>query len=214
MNTVSAEFNFYTENVVSAPMEYEAALDRWMQSDGGKASGYGLTLFSVTSNGSTPATHVLVAQMESYKGVDKMQSVAAQSADWNTLQNALSPISRRYTEGHAQELMTFGRASWKEGDHLAAIAMQVRDQASYQKAFAKLLSSPTANKPPGMIRLMKTLEAGQVTHYVLVSASSFAELNHYLDDVRAAEEFTRFEQQVTANRKLVAVRYIKVQKVW
>lgn len=211
--TLLAEINQYAEVIVSDAMSYEKSLDDWMRSSDARQAGHRLTLMSVIANGSSPATHVVVAQVADYSGIDRLL-IAGQSKDWRTLRMATASICKADTEGHAVVLASSGSASWEEGDVIGVLAMRLEDEAAYEASFTELLASPLGKQAPGMLRLMRTMEGGAVSHYVLVSGRSFDAVNRYFDAMKASADYARFQSAVRGNTEVIGIRYIRVERVW
>lgn len=211
---VLAEVNYYVEAVVSDAAAYEKSLGEWMQSADARQAGYRLTLMSVIANGHSPATHVIVSQVADYAGVDRLLRTADGSKDWRALQAATGSICKPDTEGHAVVLANYGAQRWEQGDVLAAIAMHIEDASGVESAFAELRQAALGRQAPGMVRLMRTMEGGAVSHYILVSASSFDALNRYFDAMRSSADYARFQGKSGTNAEVIGVRYLKVERVW
>lgn len=206
----SAEVNFYAESIVSDADQFKATVDTWVDKQSSHKKDRQLTLFSVVSNGSTPATHVFVAQVEDYAGIDQLTISGKDASKWKQLQAALKPINKTYTEGHAVVLNNFGHDGWQQGEVLAAVAMNLQDIKHFTKELAVLEGGLSKQLQPNMFRLMKTLEGGAVTHYLLISESSFAALNQFLE----SRAYLNFSHKVSKLRKVIATRYIYADKVW
>lgn len=210
MSKSLAEVNYYVEALVTDAASYEKLLDDWMQSTDARQAGHRLTLMSVIANGHSPATHVIVSQVADYAGIDRLLRTTDRSKDWRTLQTAAASICKPDTEGHAIVVATHGAQRWEQGDVLAAIAMRIKDANGYESAFAELRESALARQAPGMVRLMRTMESGAVSHYILVSARGFDALNRYLDTMRGSAEYGRLQ----TNAEVIGIRYIKARRVW
>jgi len=207
-----SEVNFYIESVVKDRPAFRNTLGHWVSQNRASLDGLQINLMSLISNADTPSTNLVVVQMEGYQGVDQLQELAKVGQD-QRIDYQLSQISSQHNEGHAVEMVTFGQESWTVGGSLSAIALHVTNTAAFKSAFETLMSSITP-KPPGMVRLMRTLEGGKVTHYILVSADSFSELNRFLDEVRAAKAFQEFTDAAGKHYSVLAIRYLKVEERW
>ena len=196
-----AEINHYVEAVVSDAASYEKLLDDWMKSDDARRAGHRLTLMSVIANGPSAATHVVVAQVADYTGIDRLLRTASRSKDWQALQAAAAAICKADTEGHAVVLASYGSPRWEEGDVIAVLAMRIKDEAAYEMAFSELQGSTPGKQAPGMVRLMRTMEGGAVSHYVLVTGPGFDAVNRYLDAMKASAEYARFQSAGQRKRR-------------
>jgi hypothetical protein len=194
---------------VKDPAAFVSAFDTLFQSDAVK--GNRVTLWAAEFDGSSPATHVLTVDFDSYQAMDEANARRRGSEAWKSY--------LKTTEASTEltgSMLAIQRGSWGEGGSQhgagAAFSMAVQDPAGYAAAFEKMVKAYGAK---GAMRLMEVRAGGQgVTHIVLVSAPTMAELNAYLDGLFASGAYRTFSGEVGGIRKLLTVSMYRRVKTW
>ncbi len=186
-----------------------SALDTLFQADSMK--GNQATLWAAAFTGTRPATHVVTATFDSYQAMDEANARRLNSEAWRQYMKATASIA-----GLKATLLLNQVGSWGAGDaqHAAGAAfnMTVSDPTRYAAAFDKMVKSHGAK---GMMRLMAVRAGGEgVTHIVLVTAPTMAELNGYLDGLFASDAYRTFNAEVADIRKLHTVNMYQRVKTW
>lgn len=185
------------------------ALDTLFQADSMK--GNQATLWAAVFAGTRPATHVVTATFDSWQAMDEANGRRLNSDAWRQYMKTANGISER-----TASLLLSQVGSWGEGgsQHSAGAAfnMTVSDPARYTAALEKMVKSYGTK---GMMRLMAVRAGGEgVTHIVLVTAPTMAELNAYLDGLFASDAYRTFAGEVGDTRKLHTVNMYQRVKTW
>jgi hypothetical protein len=185
------------------------ALDTLFQADAMK--GNQATLWASVFTGTRPSTHVVTATFDSYQAMDEAIGRRLNSDAWRQYMKTATSISE--LKG---SLLLSQVGSWGEGGNQhaagAAFNLTISDPARYAAAFEKLVKSYGAK---GMTRLMAVRAGGEgVTHIILVTAPTMAELNTYLDGLYASDAFRTFTAEVGDIRKLQTVNMYRRVKTW
>jgi hypothetical protein len=186
-----------------------SAMDTLFQADAMK--GNQATLWAAMFTGTRPATHVVTATFDSYQAMDEANARRLNSEAWRQYMRTANGIADRKAS-----LLLGQVGSWGEGGSQhnagAAFNMTVRDPARYAAAFEKMVKSHGAK---GMMRLMAVRAGGEgVTHIVLVTAPTMAELNVYLDGLFASDAYRTFVGEVGDIRQLHTVNMYQRVKTW
>ncbi len=194
---------------VKDPAGFVGAFDTLFESDAVK--GNRVTLWAAEFDGTSPSTHVLTVDFDSFQAMDEANARRRSSDAWQRYLKAVDGISDL-----TGSLLLIQRGSWGEGSGQhgagAAFAMAVQDPARYAMAFDKMVK---AYGPKGAMRLMEVRAGGEgVTHYVLVSAPTMAELNAYLEGLFASDAYRTFVGEVGGIRKLLTVSMYRRVKSW
>jgi hypothetical protein len=194
---------------VSDPAAMVSALDTLFQADAMK--GNKATLWTAVFAGTRPATHVVVATFDSWQAMDEANGRRLNSDAWRQFTKTASTISERKATVLLSQLGAWGEGGDKHGAG-AAFNMTVSDPARYAAALEKLTKG---YGPKGMTRLMAVRAGGEgVTHIVLVTAPTMAELNTYLDGLFASDAYKTFSGEVGDIRKLQTVNMYQRVKTW
>ena len=186
-----------------------SALDTLFQADAMK--GNQATLWTAVFAGTRPSTHVVTATFDSYQAMDEAGTRRVNSDAWRQYMKATNGIAERRAS-----LLLSQVGSWGDGgsQHAAGAAfnMSVSDPARYAAAFDKMVKSYGAK---GMMRLMAVRAGGEgVTHIILVTAPTMAELNTYLDGLFASDAYKTFAGEVGDIRKIHTVNMYQRVKTW
>jgi len=186
-----------------------SALDTLFQADAMK--GNQVTLWTAVFAGTRPATHVVTATFDSWQAMDEANARRLNSDAWRQFTKTASGISERKAT-----LLLSQLAAWGEGGdkHTAGAAfnMTVSDPARYAAALGKMAKNSDAKV---MTRLMAVRAGGEgVTHIILVTAPTMAELNTYLDGLYASDAYKTFAGEVGDIRKLQTVNMYQRVKTW
>jgi hypothetical protein len=186
-----------------------SALDTLFQADSMK--GNQATLWAAAFTGTRPATHVVAATFDSYQAMDEANTRRLNSDAWHQYMKTATGVSEL-----TGSLLLSQVGSWGEGGNQhgagAAFNMTVSDPARYAAAFDKMVKSYGAK---GMMRLMAVRAGGEgVTHIVLVTAPTMAELNAFLDGLFASDAYRTFNGEVADIRKLHTVNMYQRVKTW
>jgi hypothetical protein len=194
---------------VSDPAAMVSALDTLFQADAMK--GNQVTLWTAVFAGTRPATHVVTATFDSYQAMDEANGRRLNSDAWRQFTKTAAGISERKATLLLTQVGAWGEGGDKHGAG-AAFNMTVSDPARYAAALGKLAKGYDAK---AMTRLMAVRAGGEgVTHIVLVSAPTMAELNTYLDGLFASEAYKTFTGEVGDIRKLQTVNMYQRVKTW
>ena len=204
-NPIEAVFNIDVEK----PRAYVAALDRLFESEA--MQDQKVALWAATFDGSSPATHVVVAEFDSYEQYVSQGSQRTGSAAWSAFVLEANDIASTVSNGLVVQRLVDGDG-WRGHGSLAAFIMTVKDPAAYTAAFSELIRS-TDN--PGSVRLMEMRAGGEgTTHVVLITAPGFVELNEYLDELLASAAYRDFAGKVSGNRTIRTVTMYRRIKTW
>lgn len=205
------------EYVVDFTVTDEAALirgaDAWLTSRDAK-DGQTTTLLSNMINGSADYTHIYVLDFPDYAALEKHFDRTAKSADFArylTIENAVSSGASEGLYLHA----TDNGKSWKEGDYLYVVGVNVTgSSADYTAAVKDLINSSLGKKAPGLLRLVENRAGGDSSHTVLISAPSFTSLNKYLDSFTGDPAFEAFLSKVGNMSTVTGTSIYRVVKMW
>ena len=185
---------------VHNPRAMVAALDKLYSSDA--MSGQKATLWAGTFRGSSPSTHTVVVEYDSYADQEKKLKKRNASPDWLRFIQTLDGVSSVKSTRMAIQRSVEG-SGWRDHGAMTAFTMAVSDPATYAAAFAEMIDS-TGN--PGSIRLMEMRFGGEgTTHVVLISAPGSAVLNEYLDELLASDAYRTFAGKVSGIRTIRTV---------
>lgn len=194
---------------VKDPAAFVSAFDTLFQSDSVK--GGRVSLWAAEFDGSSPATHVLTVDFDTFQAMDEANARRRSSDAWQAYLKA--------TDGIADltgSMLLIQRGSWGESAAQhgagAAFSMTVQDPARYAAAFDKMVKAYGAK---GAMRLLEVRAGGDgVTHLVLVSAPTMAELNVFFDGLFASDAYRTFASEVGGIRKLHTVNMYRRVKSW
>ena len=194
---------------VTSPGALVASLDRLFAS--GAMDGYELSLWANSFDGTNPATHTIVARFDDYAAHDRLTQQRLGHPGWAQFGLAVRDISSVTSTGLLIERFSEGRV---EAGHRAGAAfiMAVSDPAAYATAFARFMD---ATDNPGSARLVESRFGGQgMTHAVVISAPSLAEMNEYFDELFAGDAYEDFIDDVGDIRTIRTVNNYTLIKRW
>ncbi|UCG72411.1 MAG: hypothetical protein JSV45_14380 [Chromatiales bacterium] len=196
-----------------SPGDVVAAIDRFFSTDAAK--GYKVFLVRSVFDGADPASHFLVSEYDSYAAYEDMVGKRYSSDAWGNAMGAVLAAGTPIRNGFGIIRADYGEG-WPERDNFVMVySINVTDSAAYAKAFDKLANSETGKKAPGITRLMENRSAGQApTHYVVMSAPSFASLNEHLDMMFASDDYKKFSDDVEDIRTIVGTATYSKVKAW
>lgn len=194
---------------VKDPSAFAGAFDTLFESDAVK--GPRVTLWAAEFDGSSPSTHVVTVDFDSFQAMEEGNARRRSSDAWQRYVKAVDGISDL-----TGSMLLIQRGSWGEstGQHGAgaAFSMTVRDPARYVAAFEKMVKAYGAK---GAMRLMEVRAGGEgATHLVLVTAPTLAELNAYFDGLFASDAYRAFAGEVGGIRELRTVSMYRRVKSW
>jgi hypothetical protein len=194
---------------VSDPGALVRALDTLFQDESMK--GNRATLWAAAFTGTRPATHVVTATFDSYEAMDEANGRRLNGDAWQQYMKTAAGISERKASLLLSQVGAWGEGGSQDGAG-AAFNMTISDPARYAAALEKMVKSYGAK---GMTRLMTVRAGGEgVTHIVLVTAPTMAELNTYLEGLFASDAFKTFSGEVGDIRKLQTVNMYQRVKTW
>lgn len=176
------------------------ALDNMMDSDdlaGGKVS-----LWAAVFDGTSPTTHVVVAEYDDYAEYESRTARRLGSGDWaRFLVAADDAATVTNTAMHIQRVAAGG--GWRNHDFAAVFVMTVRDPAAYVAAFRELIG---AMDNPGSARLMEIRAGGMgATHLAIITGDSMGSVNGYLDELLGSDAYRTFVRKVGEIRSINTV---------
>ena len=198
---------------VSSPTAVVGALDSLMNSDAGKGSK--VYLVRAIFDGDDPATHFLVSEYDSFADYDKMTASRVRSGAWGNAMAAVNAAADPVTSGIGIIRADYGEG-WPDRDNFVMVySLNVKDAGKYAKAFDKLANSDIGKQAPGITRLLENRSAGAApSHYVVMSAPTFAALNEHLDAMFASKAYEDFSDDVSGIRTIVGTASYLKDKVW
>lgn len=194
---------------VKDPAAFVSAFDTLFQSDAVK--GGRVSLWAAEFDGSSAATHVVVVDFDTFEGMDEANARRRSSDAWQAYLRATGGVADL-----TGSMLLIQRGSWGDGGAQhgagAAFSMTVQDPARYAAAFDKMVKAYGAK---GAMRLMEVRAGGDgVTHIVLVTAPTMAELNVFFDSLFASDAYRTFASEVGGIRKLHTVNMYRRVKSW
>ena len=194
---------------VTNPAAFVGAFDELFQSDAVK--GPRVTLWASEFDGSSPSTHVVTVDFDSFQAMEEGNVRRRSSDAWHRYLKAIDGISDL-----TGSMLLIQRGSWGESNQQhgagAAFSMAVRDPVRYAAAFEKMVKAYGAK---GAMRLMEVRAGGEgVTHLILVTAPTLAELNTYFDGLFASDAYRTFAGEVGGIRELRTVSMYRREKTW
>jgi len=202
---LEAVYGFRVKN----PAAFVSAFDTLFQSDSVK--GPRVALWAAEFDGSSPATHVVTVDFDSFAAMDEANARRRSGDAWQTYLKAIDGVADL-----TGSMLLIQRGSWGEGNAQhgagAAFSMTVQDPARYAAAFDKMVKAYGAK---GAMRLMEVRAGGEgVTHLILVTGPTLAELNGYFDGLFASDAYRTFASEVGGIRKLNTVSMYRHVKNW
>lgn len=198
---------------VRSPSAVVGALDSLFNSEAGKGSK--VFLVRAIFDGDDPATHFLVSEYDSFADYDKMTASRVRSGRWGNAMAAVNAAADPIRSGIGIVRADYGEGWPARDNFIMVFSLNVRDAAAYAKAFDKLANSETGKLAPGTTRLLENRSAGAApTHYVVMSAPSFAALNEHLDTMFASKDYEKFNDDVEDIREVVGTASYRKVKAW
>lgn len=197
----------------AAPSAVVSALDTLFASDAGKGS----KVYLVRSifDGEDPVTHFLVSEYGSFADYDKMTASRVRSSGWGDAMAAVNRHAEPIRSGIGIIRADYG-SGWPDRDNFIMVfSLRVTDANTYAKALDKLANSDVGKQAPGITRLLENRSAGAApSHYVVMSAPTFAALNEHLDAMFASDAYEDFNDDVSDIRDIVGTSSYRKVKVW
>lgn len=206
------------EQVYASIVNDEAAfveeLDAWFTSPDAK-NPRTASLLRVVVNGDSEITHNLVLDYADYDSWDASMDAAYKSSNFAKAQRRISG----FTTGNIESLylrVTDNGKSWKEGDYIFTISVEVSTGAdeAYVKAISEYMNTNLAKKAPGLIRLLASRAGVDNTHLLIFTAPTFAAVNKFLDAHSGSKEMEDFMSKVGKISNPTDRSIHRVIKVW
>jgi hypothetical protein len=177
-----------------------AAIDTLFESD--DIAEHKVSIWAAVFDGSSPTTHVVVEEFDSYAQYDAQTARRLGSNDWPRFGMASDDILK--STGSALHIQRVADGSgWRNHDAAAVFVMTVKDPAAYTAAFSEMIG---AVDNPGSVRLMEIRAGGMgATHLAIITGESLASVNQYLDDLLASDAYRSFVGKVGEIRKIRTV---------
>jgi hypothetical protein len=198
--------------VVQDPAALVKAMDTWnasADSDGDQT----VTLYETIANGEDPSTHLIVGDYQDYAAFEKQAGRMRTSADFAQFIQDLSAVAKPAWESISVHLATYGKG-WNEHNHVAAVSLRVENPRAYAQAFDELMKSKAGKNLKGATKLIGVRAGSGVSHIVVITGASFAEINEGLDAMYASEEFSNFVAKVRGDREVLGTAFYRVVKRW
>ncbi|MDX1515499.1 MAG: hypothetical protein R3288_01595 [Woeseiaceae bacterium] len=169
-----------------------------------------VTLYAADFGVANGASHVIVADYDSYADRTRLDKKRTDSHGW-----ARYMLKNQETELVSADLVTvvrdFGKPRHTAG-YLVVFLMSVSDSAAYLEALGEL---DDAIGNPGVLRLVGVRTGStQVSHAVLVGADSFEAANSYLDKLFASDAYAAFVAKVEDIRSIRHVEMFRRVGGW
>lgn len=188
--------------------EAAAAIEELFEDDALRGSK--VTLYAADFGVANGASHVVVADYDSYADRTRLDKMRIDSHGW-----ANYMLKNQDTELVAADLVPvvrdFGRPRHTAG-YLVVFLMSVSDPGAYLAALGEL---DDAIGNPGVLRLVAIRTGStQVSHAVLVGADSFEAANAYLDKLFASDAYASFADKVKDIRSIQHVEMFRRVGAW
>jgi hypothetical protein len=197
----------------AAPSAVVSALDTLFASDAGKGSK--VYLVRSVFDGEDPVTHFLVSEYDNFADYDKMTASRVRSSGWGDAMAAVNRHAEPIRSGIGIIRADYG-SGWPDRDNFIMVfSLKVADANKYAEALDELANSDIGKQAPGITRLLENRSAGAApSHYVVMSAPTFAALNEHLDAMFASEAYADFNDEVSDIRDIVGTSSYRKVKVW
>jgi len=210
--SASAQVEQVFSEIVDDESSYVAAMDEWLSSKDAKA-GQTTTLFVNVINGDSTTTHMTVLDFPDYDSWQTHMDITAKSSAFAKYQLRTSNVTT-LGEGLYLHVADNGK-SWRPGDYLYIMGINVTAGPVFVAAFREFLSSELVKKAPGLIRLVANRAGSDISHTVLVTAPSFAALNKYIDSSSGNKDMEAFVSKIGGIAAPTSGNTIyRVVKVW
>ena len=195
---------------------YAADMDELMSSDWGQAFPGTVTLAHYTFNGYDDATHAVVINYENEadmaKGTDSFYEPAFGAFLAKTASNV-----QGVEQSLNRKLISGGENNPDNNKVYTLFRMQVKDPASYAKAYMKVTEAQQeSGNMDGAYGLRAQIAGSQnyYTHYAFIGASSMQSAIEGMETLYSSDSFAVFQKEIGDNRKLMNTSMIKVLKVY
>ena len=176
----------------------------------GESESKSVTLLRHMHDGTDPSTHTIVGVFPDLEALERTMDVRATSKSWAANQRTMSRAMTTNSNALALQRQTWGADSWNEGDYLAAVLLNVPDEAAWIKATDNL-NRTSMIKNPGMVRIVR-LRGEAASHAVLLASPSYAGLINYMETMEASPEFAAANTGL--KNSVVSTVFYQVAKVW
>ena len=212
-SALAGPFETYVGFTAKSDTGVVAAIDQFFTTDDSK--GYDVFLVEAVMSGDNPATHFVVARYDDYAAYDDLVNQRPTSLAWQNLVQRYLASATPLANGMGIVVAEHGEG-WPERDeYVTVFNLNVRDAGKYVTAFNEMLDSDTGKAAPGSTQLMSVRFAGAApTHYVVMSAPSFAALNNYIDTMFASDDYADFIDEVEDIRDVVGTAIYRKVKTW
>lgn len=185
---------------VEHPAAFVSALDTMLESD--DLAGNKVSLWASVFDGTSPTTHVVVAEYDDYESYERRTARRLDSGDWARFLLAIDDASEVTNSAlHIQRIAD--GSGWRNHDFAAVFIMTVKDPAAYAAAFTDLID---AMDNPGSVRLMEIRAGGMgATHLAIITGDGMAAVNNYLDRLLASDAYRDFAGKVGEIRRINTV---------
>ncbi len=212
-SALAGPFETYVGFTAKSDTGVVAAIDQFFTTSDSK--GYDVFLVEAIMSGDNPATHFVVARYADYAAYDGLVGQRPTSLAWQNLVQGFLSSASPITDGMGIVVTEHGEGWPERDDYVTVFNLNVRDAEKYVKAFNEMLNSDTGKAAPGSTLLMSVRFAGaSPTHYVVMSAPSFAALNNYLDTMFASDDYADFIDDVGDIREVVGTAIYRKVKTW
>ena len=193
---VQAVFGLDVDNSAA----FMGAMDTLFESD--DMADHKVSVWAAMFNGSSPTSHVVVAEYDSYAEYESLTKRRLASSDWLRFVNTVDGNSDGTSSAlHIQRIVE--GSGWRNHEVAAVFIMTVRDPAAYAAAFTEMIGELDN---PGSVRLMQIRAGGMgATHIAIITGNGVAAVNEYLDDLETSDAFARFLGKVSSIRTVNTV---------
>ena len=195
---------------------YAADMDELMSSDWGKAFPGTVTLAHYTFNGYDDATHAVVINYENETDMAKGTDSFYEPAFGTFLAKTASNV-QGVEQSLNRKLISGGENNPDNNKVYTLFRMQVKDPASYAKAYMKVTEAQQeSGNMDGAYGLRAQIAGSQnyYTHYAFIGASSMQSAIEGMETLYSSDSFAVFQKEIGDNRKLMNTSMIKVLKVY
>ena len=201
---------------VSNPAAYVEAMDELMSTEWGKSFPAVVALHQYAFNGYDDATHVVVLNYDDTeslgKGTESFSDPVFQSFFAKT-SKFVEPIEQSLN----MKLINGGNYEPENNQVYTIYRMEVKDAASYAKAYAKVTKAQEESGNVAGSYGLRAQMGGSVnyyTHYAYTSAGSFEEAMKTAEVLYASDSFAEFSQEVQGNRDIKNISIISTVKTY
>lgn len=190
------------------------AADVWLTSRDAK-EGQTTTLLVNEFNGTSAETHTFVLNFPNYAAYERHMDKTAKSPAFARYVRIENLVSKGVSDSLYLHATDNGK-EWKAGDCLFVVGINVTggNGPAYVSATKEFINSSLGKTAPGMMRLVAGRAGNDSSHSLLISASSFASLNAYLDSIPGNPDFQAFLSKVGEMSSVTGTSIYRVVKVW